>query len=122
MKTVIFTLLFFTLLLCFIFINFSYINKTSDRLCSLVQNLADVTDKMCISGVDNLINEWKLCRNRIELSTSLSRLQQIDDLLSSLKVFAKKGRDAEYEQCRSQLINAFTEISEFESFDFFDIF
>jgi hypothetical protein len=122
MKTVIFTFLFFTLLLCFIFINFSYINKTSGRLCSLVQRLPDANDKMCISAVDRLTNEWKGCRNLIELSTSLSRLQQIDNLLSSLKVFAAKGRDAEYEQCRAHLANAFTEISEFESLNFFDIF
>ncbi len=122
MKTVIFTVLFFLLLLCFIFINFAYINKTSDRLCYLVQSLPNVDDEMCSVRVDSLIKEWLSCRNLTELSTSLSKLQRIDDLLSSLKVFAAKNRDAEYEQCRAYLINAFTELSEFESFNFFDIF
>lgn len=122
MKTFIFTVLFFLLLLCFVLINFIYINKTSDRLCSLVQSLPNVHDEACQTRVDLLIKEWRSCRNLTELSTSLSRLQHIDDLLSSLAVFAAKGRDAEYEQCRAHLINAFTELSEFESFNFFDIF
>ena len=122
MKTVIFTLLFFVLILCFIFINFAYINKTSDRFCFLVQNLPPAGTEMCTIKVGLLLKEWSSCRNIVELSTSLSRLQLIDNLLSSLKVFAEKEKDAEFEQCRAHLINSFTELSEFESFNFFDIF
>ena len=122
MKTVVFTALFFLLLLCFVFINFIYINETSDKLVSLTQSLPKVDDFMCSARVDLLIEEWRGCRDLTELSTSLSRLQHIDNLLSSLKVFAEKKRDAEYEQCRLHLINSFNELSEFESLNFFDIF
>lgn len=122
MKTVIFTVCFFLLILCFVFINFAYINKTSERLCHLTQSLPDVDDETCQVRVDSLIDEWRSLRSLTELSTSLTRLQHIDNLLSSLKVFAAKQRDAEFEECRAHLLNTFSELREFESLNFFDIF
>ena len=52
----------------------------------------------------------------------MTKIDRIYDLLDSLEIYAEHGDTVEFENTRALMINAFDDLSEFESFYLEDIF
>ena len=117
MKIFLFTLALFTLLLSFITFNYIYVNKSAEALAQNAARISPSTDE-----INRLTALWESKKPIIVLSSGMSKIDNIYDLLDALCVYAEFGDLVEFERCRALLVNAFDDLAEFESFSFQDIF
>ena len=117
MKIFIFALALFILLVGFIIFNYIYVNKTSDELAQTTARLSQ-----SINEINALEEFWETKRPIIVLSSGMSKIDNIYCLIDSLRIYAKYGNTVEFECVRELLINAFLDLSEFESLKLEDIF
>jgi hypothetical protein len=122
MKAFAVALLLFALVIVGVIFNAIYINEASERLSGLVGTLPEVGSADCEAATDALWGEWQSRRSIIELSTDLRRTSEIDIRLAVLRVAARDGNVAEYNETRAVLGYLFSELRVFESLEFFDIF
>ena len=118
MKAFVFALILLTLMLAFISYNYIYVRSASDELASLALSLT----KGDTDGVDRLTALWEEKHPFISISTEETKEENISDLLSALSVYSKSGNTDEFERTRALLVNAFNELSAFETFSVHDIF
>ena len=117
MKIFLFALSLFILLLGFITFNYIYVNRASDELASKASNISpDVRE------VDELKALWESKKSFIVLSSGMTKIDNIYNLLDTLYVCAELRDTAEFERTRALTVNAFEDLSEFESFSLEDIF
>ena len=117
MKIFIFTLILFLCLLGFIIFNYIYVNRASRELMSKATEISLNADE-----VKKLRSAWESKKSFIVLSSGMTKIDRIYDLLDSLEIYAEHGDAVEFENTRALMINAFDDLSEFESFYLEDIF
>ena len=118
MKTFLFAVILFALMLSFITYNYIYIRSASEELSGIAESL-DINDTEKLS---ELIAIWEEKHPFISLSTEESKEQSIEDLLSSLSVYSKNQNTDEFEHTKALLVNAFRALAAFETFSLHDIF
>lgn len=117
MKTFFFILILFSALLTLVAVNYIYMNKISLELLQKANTL-----KCDASSIESLISIWESDKDRIGYSVGSYKIREIDDLLDTLLVYAEFSDGKSFEATRAQLINALSELDEFESFGFSNIF
>ncbi len=117
MKTFFFILVLFSALLTLVALNYIYMNKISDELLKKAEAL-----ECDASSVSALISVWIPEKVRIGYSVGSYKIREIDDLLDTLLIYSKFSDSKSFEVTRAQLVNAISELDEFESFGFSNIF
>lgn len=117
MKIFLFALVLFALLLGFITFNYIYVNRAASELSSMAYEISASTD-----DVEALSSAWETKKAIVGLSSGMSKIDSIYDLLDTLYVCAEIGDTAEFERTRALTVNAFEDLAEFESFSIEDIF
>jgi hypothetical protein len=122
MKIFIISLVFFTLMLAGIVLNFIYINKVSDELYVMAYEAPAVGVEGCYAAVSKLDDYWQKNHDIIRLSVSFVELNQVSDAIVSMKSYAKSGSADDYENARQILLNAIHEMRRLESFKLSSLF
>jgi hypothetical protein len=121
MKSFIFAVILFSLLLAFISYNYIYVNKTVDRLCCLVDDLPDTDSPTLSESLEKLKSDWGSAKTFIELSSNDSIIEKIDDLITSLFCYAQHEDSTQFEHTRALLKNHLKNLAAFESLALGDI-
>lgn len=122
MKIFIFSLILFALLICSLVFNYIYVNRVTDRLCSLILALPSVDSPDCSARVDELYESWQSAKRVLGISLGVNETDAIEDLLVSLKIYADTNSAVYFENTCALLVNRFRTIATFESFSVENIF
>ncbi len=122
MKTFIFSLIVFALMLTGIIINYFYINKVSDKLYVMTSEAPAAGDEGCYAALSQIDEYWQKNHDIVRLSVSFIELNSVSDAIVSMKSFAETGEESEYENSRQILLNAIHEMRRLESFKLSSIF
>ena len=122
MKTFIFAVILFSLLLTLIICNYFAVNAISFELIEKTVSLPSVEDPLCLSLTRALSREWESKRDFVSFSCTLSKLDCITDLTDRLCFYAEVSAYDEFELTRRLLINALEDVAEFESLRPQDVF
>lgn len=122
MKTFVFSLVLFTLMISCITINYFYINRFADELFVMVAEAPKVGFEGCYSAVSKIDDYWEANRDIAHLSVNYAELNRVSEAISSMKAFATASNSSEYENARRLLLSAIEKIRRLESFSLNNIF
>ncbi len=122
MKTFVFSLILFALMLFCIAINYFYINRLADELLVMVAEAPRIDFEGCYSALSKIDDYWEAERGIAHLSVNYAELNRISDAISSMKAFAAASNGSEYENARQLLLGAIQKMRRLESFRLSNIF
>lgn len=114
MRSFIFTLLLFGVMLVGIVGNAIFIHRLSDDLLDLLDTLPAHAGERESTALDELEARWEHARTWVSLSVSYSDMNRISHDLASLRAFCEDGEDADYFAAREQLRLAIEDMRRFE--------
>lgn len=114
MKSFLFTLLLFVLMLCAVITNTLFIDRLTRDMLILIDQLPGSAGEDGMPHLDRLDARWEKARKWVGLSVSSSDINRISDELISLRAFCKYGGNGDYITAREELRLAIEDLREFE--------
>ena len=108
MKTLLATLLLFTLMLALIAINARYLSSVSAELTAVAEALADASDDDLLTALEQL---WRSERDRVSLTVPSRVTEGIDGAISELRAAERHGDAFALERARCALLRLASELS-----------
>lgn len=100
MKSVIFTLVCFVLILFLVFGCFAYEKRSVRRMKMLIEDMGESAE---LEKIKALSNEWDSMKKALNYSVNSQKLDRIDVLISDMSVFAEDGRTVECKRAKEEL-------------------
>ncbi len=121
MKSFIFTLIIFALLITLIVVNRNYIEKTTNEMKDITERII-ASPKNCENDLEKLYNIWEKNKKMMSLTTSYNNIGDISNKLSSVKSYYESGYEIGFLRELVTLKEAIFEISRLEKFSIQNIF
>ena len=122
MKSLIATLVLFSLTLGGIILNAVYVNAVADDLEQQIAALPDACAADCVAAVSSLRADWERRAAGIEFASGFATTDRIGEYLSSLLACAECGDLFGYHSARALLLNAISDMRRPERLSFGAIF
>lgn len=121
MKSFYIALCVLILLVATIVLNCIYINKVSNDLVSVIEEIKNASPNDLASKIDDLEGIWS--NEKIKISTSIGyvTINKIDDTISSIKAACEEQSLYDFKNYLSILENAVRELTRLENFSVFNI-
>ncbi len=114
MKTFYTSIALFILMIAFILINASYINRTVNELTEITHALPSPINSNYDTCINDLKEFWEQNYTAISFSVCMNDLNKISDSISQLKAYSTNQNEQDFEATRKILINAINNMCRLE--------
>lgn len=115
MRSFIFTLLLFGIMLGAIITNTVAIHRLTGDMLTLLDALPESAGEGENAALTALDSRWTDARGWVSLSVSSNDINRINSNLAALRAFCTDGDDADYFSARDQLLQAIEDMRRFET-------
>lgn len=122
MKSFVFSIFLFIILISLSLFNSSFILSHSEELLYLAESLPNVSSPECRERLDTFNIKWKEFKKAASLTVSHSELNRIDCLLGELYAHLENSNSWDFDCALPTLKNLLRELSRFERFSFESVF
>lgn len=121
MKSFYIALCVLALLTAAIGLNYIYINKVSNQLSTVIDEIKGTDAKEASQKISDLKEIWSREKIKISMSVGYVALNKVDDSISSLEAALDEKSQYDFHNCLSILENAVKELTRLEKFSVFNI-
>lgn len=122
MKSFVFSIVLFIILISLSLLNSSFILSRSEELLYFAENIPAANSSNCAEKLDAFNNKWNEFKKAASLTISYSELNRIDCLLGELYVHLKNTNIWDFDSSLKTIKVLIQEISRFERFSFETVF
>ena len=114
MRSCIFSVILFSLLLAFMIGNSIYIKKEVNVLRDSVQNIPSINAPDCQNFIRSLRDEWRDFKKIARFSLNYSEINKIDCLIDELECHMLTGNVNDFEHAKVVMLNLLREFIRYE--------
>lgn len=113
MKSFFFTLLLFVLMLSAIWLNVRYLDQVTAEMLLTLDSLPDGMTAAAIPRAEKLNLQWQKAREKVALSVYHTKIDRVDDAITSLRIYFEQRKTADYLAARESLRRCILDLREF---------
>ncbi len=114
MRSFVFTLLLFAVMLAGIVCNAVAVNRLCDDMLADLGRLPPVIEPALSADISAMRTRWERAHGWLSLSVSNIEMNHVRDALTALAAYCTGDSDADYAHAREQLREAIEEVRQFE--------